>query len=633
MSRYSPTVLPNYGDGLADALVQGVGSYLQARKQKTAEDQQRLDQNIARTKQGYRPGTPPEQPPIDGGAAMAHPYMQELSKQLMAGMPSPKAAAPAPSSPTGPSLASAIQQVPSSQGQAASTGQVSDTTPGLPAPTAIPAAAPSAAPTVPGRATGAFDPSTGDFGQPTQHDIERRAHLSEILKASMIPPSQRYTPVPGGGYIDQSQTPEAMAQARDQSKMTFDQRLKEGDPLHVAQTKDAIALAGTREDKTASNQKAYGALKSAGVVSEDYNPGQDYTLAQRTYEASQAAHAKTTESIRANAAKAASVMTQFVTPQGVKLMSVADGARQGFQPAQPKGGYATYVTPSGLRTVSVIDAMQNGFTPYEKPAAAGGGSGGFGSQGVVGTGRALAAINGLDNANEQMKAFEKQVHDGKAQVDGMDYFQTQMGKMYDAKGVMDQGLHAAVLAHLDDVNPELGNYLQQAEFWALEESNLTNRPSDFRTKLDGFVSALKPNMSQKQIESLWLSRDTRMEGWHKTVPAIQAMLDKASGASSAAPAAGTPAKSPPTSQAGQPATKPPAVVNPWRSAGNPPGTGAAPAAAGPPGASPTASPPAPDDFRDDELANAHEAGGGQWNDDQIRDFIQQQRSAPAGATR
>ncbi len=169
-------------------------------------------------------------------------------------------------------------------------------------------------------------------------------------------------------------------------------------------------------------------------------------------------------------------------------------------------------------------------TPYVPPSGGGLGGGGFGAGGIGGAGRTIAAINGLHQANDQMTPYEESVRNKGASFDGLDYFKTQMGRMYDAKGIVDPAIHSAVMAQLGAQNPALANYLQNGEMWALEESSIPgSRPSDFRTKLDAFVSSLKPNASDQMINSVQRGRTTRLEGYDQSVPALKASLARVAG--------------------------------------------------------------------------------------------------------
>jgi hypothetical protein len=151
----------------------------------------------------------------------------------------------------------------------------------------------------------------------------------------------------------------------------------------------------------------------------------------------------------------------------------------------------------------------------------GGMTGGMGSGGIGGLARQASAITEMDQANDMLTPFEQAVRGGTANYTGLDYFTGLRGKMYDAHGVVDQATHAAAFAHLNQVNPGLANYLRAAELWALADGTISGRTSDFRTKLDGFVSAIGPNAGTAQIDNTQKARKTRLDELHKFKPAME----------------------------------------------------------------------------------------------------------------
>lgn len=187
--------------------------------------------------------------------------------------------------------------------------------------------------------------------------------------------------------------------------------------------------------------------------------------------------------------------------------------------------WGKFQTPAGPRVLTMEEGSRMGYAPLANE----GGSSGFGAGGVAGAGRTLAGIAGLKTAHGKMLEFENAVLDKKATFDGLDFFKTQVGKMYDEHGFINQAAVSAALANINSKNPALGEYLQAGMLWALEESSLSNRPSDFRTKLDEFVSSLKPDAQPGAIRFMQEGRTVRVTGWENAAPAIQAMLDRAAG--------------------------------------------------------------------------------------------------------
>ncbi len=183
---------------------------------------------------------------------------------------------------------------------------------------------------------------------------------------------------------------------------------------------------------------------------------------------------------------------------------------------------------------------------------AGGGATGFGSAGIGGVARQAAAIVGLNNANERMTPFENAVATKTANYTGLDYWQGMRAKMYDAKGIKDEAIHADLYAKLNQENPDLANYLISAEQWALEDSQLSGRPSDFRTKLDAFVSAIGPRAGNKMIGDIQKFRSTRLESLNKARVAMEAIMARVAGPNAPAATVAAPTSSvTPTSTGGR----------------------------------------------------------------------------------
>lgn len=156
----------------------------------------------------------------------------------------------------------------------------------------------------------------------------------------------------------------------------------------------------------------------------------------------------------------------------------------------------------------------------------GAGGMGTGSGGIGGLARTSAAITGMAQAEPLMTAFE---NDPNRRLDGLDYWQKMRASMYDAKGIKDEAAHAAIYAHLNQQNPGLANYLRNAETWALEDSQLSGRGSDFRTKLDGFISQIGPNAGPEQTQNTQKFRKTRLAELQRFQPAMQAIGDRIAG--------------------------------------------------------------------------------------------------------
>lgn len=227
------------------------------------------------------------------------------------------------------------------------------------------------------------------------------------------------------------------------------------------------------------------------------------------------------------------------SPQGID----AAGQRAG-KVAEAKAPYAKPVAQSG---VFVSDPSNpNGpavYTPkdqaFGRGKPMGGMTGGMGSGGIGGLMRSAGGVTEMEQADKMMRPFEENARSGKANYNGLDYFQGQMAKMYDAHGKIDQAIHSAVFANLNKVNPDLANYLKSGEAYALGDGAVSGKTSDFRTKMDAFVNSIGPNATGANIDNTQNMRSTRLNEYNKFKPALEGAVSRfttPSGAPGKAPA-------------------------------------------------------------------------------------------------
>lgn len=198
-------------------------------------------------------------------------------------------------------------------------------------------------------------------------------------------------------------------------------------------------------------------------------------------------------------------------------------------PRTPRPINQQHVTDPVTGKVTFFDPTNPPKDLSVSPRPIGGMTGGMGSGGIGGIARTSAAITGMETAHNQMVPFENSVKQGKANYNGLDYWEGLRGKMYDAKGVVNEAVHSAAFASLDKNNPDLANYLRSVETWALEDSQLSGKPSDFRTKLDAFISAIGPNAGTTHIDNTQHFRQTRLDALKKFQPAMEAMAGRVAG--------------------------------------------------------------------------------------------------------
>jgi hypothetical protein len=313
------------------------------------------------------------------------------------------------------------------------------------------------------------------------------------------------------------------------------------------------AIAASR-DNLAANQRAFGTLQKLApthpLVANGFDPNADYLGELKSASDAQSKarqqlleQRRNYNTLKAEFPKHTLALQPFDEANPADYgAAIADAREQRKQAIQVNTGdwIPAGVNKDGQPVIVNKNTGETKVGGGTKPAGSGGGAGGFGSGGIGGAGRTIAAINGLHNAHQGMTGYEEKVRNKTASFDGMDYWKNTVAQMYDAHGIKDKAIHATVMANLGKSNPDLANYIQNAEMWALEESSIPgSRPSDFRTKLDAFVSSLKPNASDEMINSIQRGRSSRMEGYDASVPALKAQLARIGGAGAGQPSTHT----------------------------------------------------------------------------------------------
>lgn len=222
----------------------------------------------------------------------------------------------------------------------------------------------------------------------------------------------------------------------------------------------------------------------------------------------------------------------IVGPDGKRQYVQASEAidKEAPAPASPQDSGVFVSKPGDPNAPPIYTRKKDAFGMIKPPTGTGeGGTGGMGSGGLGGLARTSSGITEMVQADQMMKPFEEAVRGKQANFDGLDYFQGQMAKMYDAHGKIDQAVHAATFNNLNKTNPDLANYLRAGEAWALADGTISGRTSDFRTRMDAFVSAIGPNASDSHINQVQKFRGTRVDELKKFQPAMQAMADRVVG--------------------------------------------------------------------------------------------------------
>lgn len=306
-----------------------------------------------------------------------------------------------------------------------------------------------------------------------------------------------------------------------------------------------------QQAKAQSNQRNFGALRqlnpSHPAVSGGYDPGTDYaSLVKETL----AAKLDSTKAERVAQGDYATLKAEFPNdPLSQKPYAAGTNYGEALKAALQQRGLTAAADRQKPKQTLYVDPQGN-YHPLNsdleppagwKPAtgkSADGGPLALGSQGIFGAGRSIAAVQGMHDADKKMKRFEVPAASGKINYTDWDYMQGRLATAYDDAAKETGALGhivpfygtatgAEMLRRLNQSNPALANYLQAASQWALEESSLSNRPSEYRTKMDEFISAIKPGAGKESIHDIWSSRAARLSGYDLSVPAAKRSLERA----------------------------------------------------------------------------------------------------------
>ncbi len=108
--------------------------------------------------------------------------------------------------------------------------------------------------------------------------------------------------------------------------------------------------------------------------------------------------------------------------------------------------------------------------------------------GQIALARTKGGLNDMEFASTQMPEFERRLRDGSASLTGLDQFTKDVGNSFNSDGVKADAARAIALTRLNKTNPELARYVRLGLKYAEGESMMTQRPSDFRTKMAAFLA-------------------------------------------------------------------------------------------------------------------------------------------------
>lgn len=116
--------------------------------------------------------------------------------------------------------------------------------------------------------------------------------------------------------------------------------------------------------------------------------------------------------------------------------------------------------------------------------------------------RLKAAIGEMNNAHDGMLEFERGLQNGTVSINGLQQFAGRVANSFTHDDPVSMMMQSTALSALNKINPDLGRYIRRALSFAEGESMISQRPSDFRTKMAAFLSAAASGASPEMIADI-----------------------------------------------------------------------------------------------------------------------------------
>ncbi len=158
---------------------------------------------------------------------------------------------------------------------------------------------------------------------------------------------------------------------------------------------------------------------------------------------------------------------------------------------------------------------------------------------LAATARLNAAVSEMNNADGWMRTYEKGLVDKTVDISGLSQFIGRVGNTFTHDDPVSQGLSSAALATLDRVNPDLARYIRRGLSFAEGESMISQRPSDFRTRMASFLSTAASGASPEMVQDIQ-SRRSSILGPLNTVVGPSGPTKSGGGRGSAPPSGAAP---------------------------------------------------------------------------------------------
>ncbi len=195
-----------------------------------------------------------------------------------------------------------------------------------------------------------------------------------------------------------------------------------------------------------------------------------------------------------------------------KIDEAKIGAQYGYHPPEPVMTVASPTDP----TVGVITPRSQaiGQNTPQKPRSET-------AMNVAADARLKAAVSEMNNAHAGMADYEDRLSRGTANINGLQQFAGRVANSFTHDDPISMAAQSAALTALNNTNPDLARYVRRGLSFAEGESMISQRPSDFRTKMAAFLSQAASGAAPEMIHDIQQRRNSILTPLNSTVGPVQ----------------------------------------------------------------------------------------------------------------
>lgn len=131
--------------------------------------------------------------------------------------------------------------------------------------------------------------------------------------------------------------------------------------------------------------------------------------------------------------------------------------------------------------------------------------------------RLEAAVSEMNNANTSMAQFEGELANGTRKISAPQQVLQRVANAFTHDDPLSQLTQSGTLALLNSTDPELARYIRRGLSFAEGESMISQRPSDFRTKMSAFLSTAASGATPEMIHDIQSRRSAILNPLNATV--------------------------------------------------------------------------------------------------------------------